>query len=138
MLSLRAGNTTSCAPAPVARTIPFRSSLKLSEFMIGLRIALRRAAPELVVVVIALALRWRHIDARLFTSDGADDTRAAKASPGLPLPPKRKPRPEAVNQSAFEPLANARASVSASASTLSFRAARREGAVLPIISQLPG
>lgn len=50
--------------------------------MISLRETLRRAAPVLLVVVIALALRWRHVDARLYTSDAADYARAAKASPG--------------------------------------------------------
>lgn len=50
--------------------------------MISLHGTLRRGAPVLLVVVIALALRWRHIDARLYTSDAADYARAAKASPG--------------------------------------------------------
>ena len=49
--------------------------------MISLPESLRRAAPVLLVVMIALALRWPHIDQRLFTSDGADYARAAKASP---------------------------------------------------------
>ena len=47
--------------------------------MLGLRDILWRGAIVVLIVCVALALRWRHIDTRLFTSDGADYARAAQA-----------------------------------------------------------